>query len=331
MSADKRALDDLDALFRAVPITKTPRRSSLSSASRPNKKVKHDQTSSPHQQQQRGNGSSNSKKRTAAVARLSELANESAANTESGRMYIRMLPELLPPHLRAPPAGARSDAKPGVVGAASAARFTEFVRGLLGARGERAATSAIESRVQHKVLQLDNGCAQEGAQSASARAARAAGRIRQDLSGKQYQKKGLGSLKAERGRIPSFRDLVGVHDLWKSYVARLQVTSKNAKTLEQLVLGADLQGSYLTVSRSSVPSMVGLAGILLRETANTFQIVTPKEKARTIPKRGCAFRLAIGNRIITLSGAALEGRRGGQKKVVPLKNGDDCRLRTAAL
>lgn len=118
-----------------------------------------------------------------------ELANESAANTESGRMYIRMLPELLPPHLRAPPAGARSDAKPGVVGAASAARFTEFVRGLLGARGERAATSAIESRVQHKVLQLDNGCAQEGAQSASARAARAAGRIRQDLSGKQYQKK----------------------------------------------------------------------------------------------------------------------------------------------
>lgn len=52
---------------------------------------------------------------------------------------------------------------------------------------------------------------------------------------------GLGSLKAERGRIPSFRDLVGVHDLWKSYVARLQVTSKNAKTLEQLVLGADLQ------------------------------------------------------------------------------------------
>lgn len=52
---------------------------------------------------------------------------------------------------------------------------------------------------------------------------------------------GLGNLKADKGETPSFRDLVGVHDLWKAYVSRLQSSSKNAKTLEQLILGADLQ------------------------------------------------------------------------------------------
>lgn len=118
-----------------------------------------------------------------------ELASASAANAESERVYIRMLPALLPPNLRSAPAGARSDTKAGVVGAASAARLIEFVRGLLGTRGERAATSAIESKVQRKVLQLDNGGAQVVAQSAGARAARAAGRVRHGLSGKQCQKK----------------------------------------------------------------------------------------------------------------------------------------------
>lgn len=42
MSADKRALDDLDALFRAVPAVKAPRKRSPVPAGRPHKKKKDD-------------------------------------------------------------------------------------------------------------------------------------------------------------------------------------------------------------------------------------------------------------------------------------------------
>lgn len=52
---------------------------------------------------------------------------------------------------------------------------------------------------------------------------------------------GLGRLSATNGGIPSFRELVGVHDLWKAYASRLASSAKNAKALEQRILTADLQ------------------------------------------------------------------------------------------
>lgn len=83
------------------------------------------------------------------------------------------------------------------VGAAAANRLTEFVRGVLGARGDRAAAAAMESRLERKVVHLVNvGSGQAEAQSAGARAGRAAGRAtRQGLSGKQCKKmvSGLGA------------------------------------------------------------------------------------------------------------------------------------------
>lgn len=117
------------------------------------------------------------------------MTHESAVSASQERLYTRILPELLPPNLRAAPAGTRSAGTAGVVGAASAARLTEFVRGLLRSRGERAATSVMESKMQRKVLHLENMVAQSGAQSATARAARTAGRVQQGLSGKECKKK----------------------------------------------------------------------------------------------------------------------------------------------
>lgn len=124
--------------------------------------------------------------------RTAELTHESAISAVSAnqeRLYKRILPDLLPPNLRPAPAGARSAGTAGVVGAASAARLTEFVRGLLRSRGERAATSAIESKMQRKVLHLENLGAQSAAQSAAVLAARTAERGQRGLSGKECKKK----------------------------------------------------------------------------------------------------------------------------------------------
>lgn len=108
------------------------------------------------------------------------------------RVYARILPGLLPPGLRAAPQGARTPGtgRTRAVGAASAARLTEFVRGVLSARGECAAAAIMESRLQRKVVHLEHVPGQNVAQRAAARAtAEGGGRALQGLSGKQFKKK----------------------------------------------------------------------------------------------------------------------------------------------
>ncbi|CAN0462133.1 unnamed protein product, partial [Ectocarpus sp. 8 AP-2014] len=122
---------------------------------------------------------------------------------------------------------------------------------------------------------------------------------------------GLNALEARNGGNIPFRDLLGLHGVWKNYAAGLVSKCSSQKVLQQRILSADLQGCYLTVSRASASSLVNVAGIVLRETANTFQLVTPADKTLTIPKRSCAVRLAFGDRVVTVDGGALMGRRGG--------------------
>lgn len=114
---------------------------------------------------------------------ITEPKVESVANPEIERTYTPLLPVLLPPIMRA------GKATLGGAASASASRLKEFIRGLLQPRGERAAASLIESRVHHKVINLENVSTQQAARSAEARIARAAGRVRQGLSRKQCNKK----------------------------------------------------------------------------------------------------------------------------------------------
>lgn len=105
-------------------------------------------------------------------------------------MYTRLPPALLPLGSRSAPAAARGKNRLSV-GAAAGIRLTDFVRGVLGARGERAATLAIESKLRRRVVNLDNSSSvQTEAQSAGMRAARSgsSGRAERGLSGKQSKK-----------------------------------------------------------------------------------------------------------------------------------------------
>lgn len=57
-----------------------------------------------------------------------------------------------------------------------------------------------------------------------------------------FAKQGMDELKARDGSKVSFRDLLGLHDLWKSYAERLVSQCRsNQKLLQQRVLSADLQ------------------------------------------------------------------------------------------
>eukprot|EP00752_Nemacystus_decipiens_P005600 g5069.t1 len=310
MSADKRALDDLDALFRAVPAQKA-------SASRPSKRPRSGRTTAIGTE-------------SAVESRIAAAGTGAPEPQQERIMYTRLPAALLPRGFRGAPSTPRGSGGSGsstssgsraatAVGIAAVNRLTEFMRGMLCARGDRAAAAAMESRLERKVMHLENvGSGQTEAQSAGARAGRAAGSVtRQGLSGKTCKKKGLNALKARgTGRV-SFRDMLGLHDLWKEYAGRLisdcggtSGSGTSLKLLQQRILAADLQGCYLKVSQSSVSSLVNLAGIVLRETSDTFQIVTPDDKTKTIPKHSCAVRLAFGGQVVDLNTRTLTGRRG---------------------
>ncbi|CAN0432973.1 unnamed protein product, partial [Ectocarpus sp. 12 AP-2014] len=236
-------------------------------------------------------------------------------------MYAGLPPALLPKGLRAalstPQSGVNTPSRrhsSNTAAAASSDRFSDFVRGMVrGTRGHRETTAAIASKLEGKVVYLDSlASGQTEAQSAGARAERQAGRAtKRGLSGKCCKQMGLNALEARNGGSIPFRDLLGLHGVWKNYAARLVSKYSSHKVLQQRILSADLQGCYLTVSRASASSLVNVAGIVLRETANTFQLVTPAGKTLTILKRSCAVRLAFGDRVVTLDGGALMGRRGG--------------------
>lgn len=117
-----------------------------------------------------------------------DAANESTIMADEPKWtYTLLPPALLPLALRAAPSGPRGG-KSKNVGAAAAMRLAAFVRGALGARGERAASAAIESKLQKRVVHLENASTQTAAQSAGVRAARKAASSRQGLSGKQCKK-----------------------------------------------------------------------------------------------------------------------------------------------
>ncbi|CAM9111134.1 unnamed protein product, partial [Phaeothamnion confervicola] len=81
--------------------------------------------------------------------------------------------------------------------------------------------------------------------------------------------------------------------------------------LAQRLATADLQGAYMRVARAAAASYIGVAGVVIRETVNTFELVTPPPRSRckTVRKQGCVFELAVGDCICSLQGSLMVGRQ----------------------
>lgn len=70
--------------------------------------------------------------------------------------------------------------------------------------------------------------------------------------------------------------------LWLDYATKLYQNSR--LSFADSVVRMDLHGAPVTVTRARDPSLVGLSGTLVAETANTIIVVTQKDRAITIPK-----------------------------------------------
>ncbi|KAK4752436.1 hypothetical protein SAY87_021234 [Trapa incisa] len=107
--------------------------------------------------------------------------------------------------------------------------------------------------------------------------------------------------------LHEFHHFVPMHEMWKKYMIELLKTTGKSQ-IAQCVLTADLHGAVIQVANSKVTSFIGANGIMIRETARTFGIITRDNKFRVVPKKDSVFLLQVDCWKITLHGEKLIGR-----------------------
>ncbi|CAI9766304.1 unnamed protein product [Fraxinus pennsylvanica] len=105
----------------------------------------------------------------------------------------------------------------------------------------------------------------------------------------------------------SFETFKPMHDKWKSNIEQhLKIAGENQ--LAQCLLNATLHGALILVVQCKIVSYSGMCGIMVRETKETFGIITQDNKFRAVPKKLSVFMFQADSWKITLDGDNLTSR-----------------------
>lgn len=132
-------------------------------------------------------------------------------------------------------------------------------------------------------------------------------RSKKHMSMKQHKKHGSMDLPKEFHKFDIFKPM---HDMWKDYI-KLLLKSTGNNQLAQCLLGADLHGAIILVVECKLTHFIGTGGIMIRETAEAFGIITEDNKFRVVPKKGSVFVLQVDCWKATLIGDKLDSRKVG--------------------
>ncbi|XP_039022007.1 ribonuclease P protein subunit p29-like [Hibiscus syriacus] len=124
---------------------------------------------------------------------------------------------------------------------------------------------------------------------------------------KQLKKSGVLKLPQDNQKFDTFKPM---HEMWKGYMSQLlKTTGKNL--LVQCIIGADLHGALILVTECKVTSFTGVSGIMIRETVETFGIITRDNKFKVVPKKLSIFIFQVECWKIALQGDKLTSRNLG--------------------
>ncbi|WVZ66984.1 hypothetical protein U9M48_016131 [Paspalum notatum var. saurae] len=130
-------------------------------------------------------------------------------------------------------------------------------------------------------------------------------RSKKHMSLKQHKKSGSFDLDQKFHKFDLFKPM---HDMWKDYIRELtKITPK--RQLSENLLQADLHGALLIVAECKQVSYQGVSGIMIRDTAETFGIVSEDNSFRVVPKAGSVFILQADCWKVTLIGDKLSPRK----------------------
>ncbi|KAL8710360.1 MAG: hypothetical protein Q9225_007308 [Loekoesia sp. 1 TL-2023] len=167
------------------------------------------------------------------------------------------------------------------------------------------ASAIFTEKILHKPLRLRPTSPDPNSQDA--RAHRRLQRLRKKEKSRRRQKPKPLSAKEKRisgiYEIPKesqkYEIYVPLYRMWLGYFWEIlgMVKGKQnwmtAQAAGSKIASADFHGAKLTVVRSKCVSLVGLEGIVVRDTKFTFQIITKRSELKTIPKNHTIFRFQI--------------------------------------
>ncbi|KAL0946207.1 hypothetical protein HGRIS_012466 [Hohenbuehelia grisea] len=189
----------------------------------------------------------------------------------------------------------------------SADPFTpKYVQSMLTQNSDPAAT--YESRVKNRQILLENPARESRLKrerrEKEAKKKAEKQRVKGKLGSKAAREKALWRIEPSQAKFALFLPL---HRLWLGYMSELLALTQppsmpdtpspsaqpNAGTMQAKLLKADFHGSVMTVKESKNAVLVGLSGIVIRETENAFEVVTKQDKVKLIPKQNSIFTFAV--------------------------------------
>ncbi|CAF1803306.1 unnamed protein product [Brassica napus] len=124
------------------------------------------------------------------------------------------------------------------------------------------------------------------------------------MSMKRLKKSGALNLPQDLQKFDLYKPM---HGMWESYMMKLiKVTGK--AQLTSTLLSADLHGAFMFVAECKIESFTGVQGIMIRETSQTFGIITREDKLRVVPKKSSVFIIQLDCWKITLHGDKFTSR-----------------------
>ncbi|KAF8101208.1 hypothetical protein N665_0208s0003 [Sinapis alba] len=124
------------------------------------------------------------------------------------------------------------------------------------------------------------------------------------MSMKRLKKSGALNLPQHLQKFDLYKPM---HGMWESYMMKLIKVTGKAQLASNL-LSADLHGAFMFVAECKIASFTGVQGIMIRETSQTFGIITRDDKLRVVPKKPSVFIIQLDCWKITLHGDKFTSR-----------------------
>lgn len=127
--------------------------------------------------------------------------------------------------------------------------------------------------------------------------------------------KGRGLLDITQDHL-TYHDGLVLNDLWSQYMTQIiptliSSTHQQPNSIPYLlsqcnvIAVSDFHGAYIKIIQAKNPSTIGIEGIVMQETEQTFRVISQDNRIRTILKSDCIFHLHMAGKIFVLHGQHL--------------------------
>jgi ribonuclease P protein subunit POP4 len=97
------------------------------------------------------------------------------------------------------------------------------------------------------------------------------------LTAREIKEKKL--FKFDNNDIFNYGSYIPLYKLWKSYIHDI-ISSTPPSAYTTKIIKSDFHGAKMFVSKSKNPSLVGISGIVIKESKNCFYFVTKENKLK---------------------------------------------------